>query len=572
MAVIGNSLTVPFTVSGGTGAGQGPASGDLTYTHSVTGEAPATGGGGGGTPPEFVGSTAITSGTTSSLATQPPTGVQAGDFQLVIIGIGTASESITGVPAGWTQVATLPNDGGDSFSTHVFASTTDTGVATFTRDGARGAQVVRLAWRGQAGFGTGHIQATSGTSHAIVTETTTTGNSWVIGVVHTDGTGGMSFTPPAGWTERYDFVTSSEESQAITVADFEQASPGPVAGSFTSSASDDANVFSIVLDAAAAAAPTGAAAGLYQFDEGGSTGEQPPGAGASSGQAIWGTSAAGVKVPKGAPNARVYAFDQQNAGKRVPKGSRSGGFAYDLATATGFDPSINTGLGSYTYTPGPLSGTADRSGSTGGTVDHTGAADGSNIGGNAAGGYGFAGDVVGQTPLMANDGSAGGGYDYDLPPGAGAVALFGTVDATYDATGVVLGQEPAVLAHVGSVSRGLIFNHGNVFGTRSSKGTTTKAYDASGSAAGKGTSIIYQFTPPTYELVVPDRRPPYKLVWSLSVIRIDGVLTEWHTPTGRMLDDAGQEGVDWFLGGHVYHVSKDVSDELEASGFTTTRV
>lgn len=56
----------------------------------------------------------------------------------------------------------------------------------------------------------------------------------------------------------------------------------------------------------------------------------------------------------------------------------------------------------------------------------------------------------------------------------------------------------------------------------------------------------------------------------VSVVKISGVYTTVRTPTSTQLDDAGgREGIDFFLGGHVYTVTDAVSDALIAAGYTT---
>lgn len=87
---------------------------------------------------------------------------------------------------------------------------------------------------------------------------------------------------------------------------------------------------------------------------------------------------------------------------------------------------------------------------------------------------------------------------------------------------------------------------------------------------------IYLFTPPTFTRVVTPpplvRQPRYNLTESISLVRIDGVLTEVHSPTARQLTQAGSEGEDWFLGGRRYEVNQAVSDELVAAGYSTERL
>lgn len=84
--------------------------------------------------------------------------------------------------------------------------------------------------------------------------------------------------------------------------------------------------------------------------------------------------------------------------------------------------------------------------------------------------------------------------------------------------------------------------------------------------------LSWRFSPPTYQVAV--RREGN--LWvnttrSVSVVRVNGVLTQVQSPAGSQLVDAGTEGVDWFLGGHDYSgLSQSVRDELVAAGYTVT--
>lgn len=81
------------------------------------------------------------------------------------------------------------------------------------------------------------------------------------------------------------------------------------------------------------------------------------------------------------------------------------------------------------------------------------------------------------------------------------------------------------------------------------------------------------FTPPSFEEAMPTRVKPlcyFRLTRSSSVVRINGVLTSVRTPSHEQLVAAGTEGVDWFIGGHIYNVSDATATELENAGFEVT--
>lgn len=78
------------------------------------------------------------------------------------------------------------------------------------------------------------------------------------------------------------------------------------------------------------------------------------------------------------------------------------------------------------------------------------------------------------------------------------------------------------------------------------------------------------FTPPTYRVVQPTTRtggPRFGIDQGVSIVRINGVLRTVQRPSPAQLRDAGQEGIDWFIGGHIYNVDAQVAGELEAAGF-----
>jgi hypothetical protein len=200
--------------------------------------------------PSFVAASAVVgNGSTNQLVVPVPAGTSDGDLQIAVIGIGTSSESITGVPPGWTLAASASGTGSDSFRTVVYTSTTDTADATWTKSGTREAGGVRVTYSSHNGVsGTVAIafNSASSTSQATPSVTQVTGGL-VVGGVHVDlGAGPPTFTPPAGWTERVDGSGGTTPPQGLTVADV-AAAPGSVSGTFTLSAADDAIAWAMVI-------------------------------------------------------------------------------------------------------------------------------------------------------------------------------------------------------------------------------------------------------------------------------------------------------------------------------------
>jgi hypothetical protein len=89
------------------------------------------------------------------------------------------------------------------------------------------------------------------------------------------------------------------------------------------------------------------------------------------------------------------------------------------------------------------------------------------------------------------------------------------------------------------------------------------------------------FAPPTVNdlpTILPATRGVQYRLWrhyggnpaGVSVVKVNGVYTTIRTPTTVQLEAAGnREGIDFFLGGHVYTVTDAVSAALIADGYTT---
>lgn len=192
----------------------------------------------------------------TTLTAAAPTGVVSGDHQLAIVCLEITGETVTGVPAGWTLLMRVDNslNTGDTMATAVYTSTTATGSSTWTKDGTRSGWVVRLAWRGGNGINAttdvGETRAAA-TSVALPSITTVQPDSLVIGVIHVDDELGAAstFTPPAGWTERFD---ASEvfggERHSVGVFEITRAAAGAQTGTVGHSRSMRSTVYGIALD------------------------------------------------------------------------------------------------------------------------------------------------------------------------------------------------------------------------------------------------------------------------------------------------------------------------------------
>lgn len=90
-----------------------------------------------------------------------------------------------------------------------------------------------------------------------------------------------------------------------------------------------------------------------------------------------------------------------------------------------------------------------------------------------------------------------------------------------------------------------------------------------------GTSVVpfttYFFEPPTHEEPIRTREHPliyFRQTWANSIVRINGVLTSIRSPGDDLLQAAGEQGVDYFIGGYVYEVSLETASELLSLGYS----
>lgn len=207
----------------------------------------------------------------TTLTCAAPTGVVSGDHQLAIVCLEITGESITAVPSGWTLLMRIDNavDSGDSQATAIYTSTTATGSSSWTKNGSRSGYVVRLAWRGGDGLNAATDSGTTraaATSVALPSITTVQPDSLVIGVIHVDDETGTAstFTPPSGWTERFDSSgIYGGERHSVGVFEIEKATAGAQTGNVGHSRSKRSTVWAIALDGVLAqtVSPAGVSSG-----------------------------------------------------------------------------------------------------------------------------------------------------------------------------------------------------------------------------------------------------------------------------------------------------------------------
>lgn len=92
-----------------------------------------------------------------------------------------------------------------------------------------------------------------------------------------------------------------------------------------------------------------------------------------------------------------------------------------------------------------------------------------------------------------------------------------------------------------------------------------------GVATGDNFQLFFQ--PPTHEEPIRTWIRPlnyYRLTYAKSVVRVNGSFVQIQYPSPEVLAAAGQEGVDYFLGGRIYAITSATANELTAAGYTVT--
>lgn len=58
----------------------------------------------------------------------------------------------------------------------------------------------------------------------------------------------------------------------------------------------------------------------------------------------------------------------------------------------------------------------------------------------------------------------------------------------------------------------------------------------------------------------------FRLTYARSIVRVSGAFRFVLSPSTELLTAAGDEGTDWFIGGHIYDVTDEIAEELEGIG------
>lgn len=214
-------------------------------------------------------SSAVANSGNASFSIAAPSGVAAGDYQIVAIVYASSSGNVGTTPSGWTLLdntaMTLPS--GDTGRVAIYESTTSTTAFTMTFTAARVWAAVRAAYTLPAGS-SGRVKAlgknietpTGTTTHATPAMTTTVADSLIIAVGGVDSTSAsQNWTGFGNFTSRAVINnTNTSEREVICLADRTlAAATSNVTANFTTALADEAGMYAIVLEGVAgASAPT----------------------------------------------------------------------------------------------------------------------------------------------------------------------------------------------------------------------------------------------------------------------------------------------------------------------------
>lgn len=171
--------------------------------------------------------------------------------------------------------------------------------------------------------------------------------------------------------------------------------------------------------------------------------------------------------------------------------------------------------------------------------------------GESTGTISWDGSATGEAPFIPGSGGAVTGSFSWTGVASGATTSQGSATGGVFFAGAATGFKPAdPTAHVG-VATGLV----------------------TWVCAAFGGNLQLYFEPPTHEEPMRTNVRPlnyFRLTYAKSVVRVNGTFVQIRSPLPEVLEAAGQEGVDYFLGGRVYAITDAIAAELTAAGFPVT--
>lgn len=185
-----------------------------------------------------------------------------------------------------------------------------------------------------------------------------------------------------------------------------------------------------------------------------------------------------------------------------------------------------------------------------------------------------AGDVTGTAGAPFGGTFTATGFDRALGL---AVASFSVGNFTSAGKPVVLGVAGTTFGGtfvmVTNVTRPghAVASFGGIFhASRPVAGQATAAFGIQFTVNGLAIPPTFIFSPPSHEEPIRTKLGPlryYRLTYATSLIRINGTFVSMRHPSQDVLRAAGEPGVDYFVGGHEYQVTRAIRDELTGLGY-----
>jgi hypothetical protein len=287
-----------------------------------------------------------------------------------------------------------------------------------------------------------------------------TNTAFMVVVQGHNGASSMTGTAaPAGWTERFDAVTTASGSTREAAVFGQTYNSNPTSAS-VAGGNTTPNAASFGYSWTFALAPAA---------------EDPPGDGTATGSFSFSGAASGARAPKGSATGTL-SFSGAASGASARSGSATGTWQFSGAAAGGQPANEGEASGALSFS-GLAAGVSTRSGSASGTWDFTGSAAGEHDAeGGGSGSVSFSGAASGEREPKGS--------------GSGGLAFSGTASGVTDRSGSATGT----LAWFGLASSSSIKTGsgtgsyayaGAATGTRQPKGGAGGSYAYAGSAAGQ---------------------------------------------------------------------------------------
>lgn len=503
------------------------------------------------------GTSTVDYGTRTNTTVNRPSGATTDDLIVVAMTCGGSTLVQPSAAAGWTLLGRVTYSAPDPWAVDLALwAKPDDGAAswTWTHD-SRSTQAFAMALTGVDLANFADVAATtasgSGTTATAPALTTVTDAAWQI--IARGAWDGTAITPPTGWTEHYD-------APVLWVGTREQATAGPTGDVAVPAGNNGAYPWGIIH---AAIRPAGAGGGTTHSIASTGTGAtdgtatlhatlalSSTGTGASDGsvalrQTLMLTATGSGQTDGSAPLGMVFQIAAVGSGSGFggPRATSGSCYAHMIFAPTFEGISTTDGTVALDLRNGlDLTLTATGTGSTDGTVA-----------------------LTLRSPLdlrAAGEGVTDGSITTTQKKAIGSVAASITV-------GSLALRMTMRMPFSGSGQTG-----GSVaLSTYGVRQITTTGHSYSGGSVVLS-EPLWRFSPPAHEEPFRTRTAPlhyHGLDYAKTVLKVGGAFIAIRTPDPRLTEGL-TEGVDWFRGGFEYEVTRAVSDELQAAGFSTTPI